>query len=104
MPRLSSPVSEIKEHYTVVVVGSGYGGAIAASRLARAGQQVCLLERGHEFQPGEFPDTEAEALAEIQAELPGGHSGSRAGLYEFYVNPDVNVFVGCGVGGRKSVG
>jgi succinate dehydrogenase/fumarate reductase flavoprotein subunit len=35
--RLSTPVGLIKERYDVVVVGSGYGGAIAASRMARAG-------------------------------------------------------------------
>ena len=103
MPRLSSPVREIKDHYTVLVIGSGYGGAIAASRLARAGQQVCVLERGREFQNGEYPDTEAEALAEMQAELPSGHTGSRTGLYDFYVNPDVNVFVGCGLGGTSLI-
>ena len=103
MPRLSSPVREIKDHYTVLVIGSGYGGAIAASRLARAGQRVCVLERGREFQNGEYPDTEAEALAEMQAELPSGHTGSRTGLYDFYVNPDVNVFVGCGLGGTSLI-
>ena len=103
MPRLSSPVREIKDHYTVLVVGSGYGGAVAASRLARAGRQVCVLERGREFQNGEYPDTEAEALAEIQAELPSGHTGSRTGLYAFHVNPDVNVFVGCGLGGTSLI-
>ena len=43
--------------YDVVVIGSGYGGGISASRLARAGRSVCLLERGKEFLPGEFPDT-----------------------------------------------
>ena len=103
MQRLSSAIRDIKNHYTVVVVGSGYGGAIAASRLARAGQQVCILERGREFQPGEYPDTELEALGEMQAQLPSGHIGSRAGLYAFHVNPDVNVFVGCGLGGTSLV-
>src|SRR5579863_9531266 len=103
MARLSAPIENLNGHYTVVVVGSGYGAAIAASRLARAGQQVCVLERGREFQPGEYPDTEAEALAETQAELPSGHVGSRAGLYDFHVNPDVNVFVGCGLGGTSLI-
>ncbi len=103
MPRLSSSISELKNYYPVLVIGSGYGGAIAASRLARAGQQVCVLERGREFQSGEYPDTEAEALAEMQAELPSGHTGSRTGLYDFYVNPDVNVFVGCGLGGTSLI-
>src|SRR6185369_9237507 len=49
------------------------------------------------------PDTEAEALAEVQAELPNGHTGSRTGLYHFHVNPDVNVFVGCGLGGTSLI-
>ena len=64
--RLSSSLAEIKSHYTVVVVGSGYGGGIAASRLSRAGQSVCVLERGREFLPGEFPETMPEALGEMQ--------------------------------------
>ena len=103
MPRLSSPLSELKEHYSVVVVGSGYGGAIAASRLTRAGQSVCVLERGREFQPGEYPDTEDEVLAEVQAALPAGHVGSHRAIYDFNVNPDVNVFVGCGLGGTSLI-
>ena len=37
--RLSMPASKLKAHYDVVVVGSGYGGGVAASRLARCGQQ-----------------------------------------------------------------
>ncbi|WP_231929092.1 NAD(P)-binding protein [Brevibacillus sp. SKDU10] len=43
------------------MIGSGYGGSIAASRMARSGLKVCLLERGKEFCPGEFPNTEFEA-------------------------------------------
>ena len=62
MKRLSSPIQTIKSNYSVVIIGSGYGGGISASRLARAGQNVCVLERGREFLPGEFPDTLAQAL------------------------------------------
>src|SRR5437762_812000 len=103
MGRLSYPIEEIKDHYTVVVVGSGYGGGIAASRLARAGQQVCVLERGKEFQPGEYPDTDMEALPEMHGDFPEGHVGARNGLYEFHVNADINVFKGCGLGGTSLV-
>lgn len=46
MPALSSPHHDLQSHYPIIVIGSGYGGSIAASRLARAGQRVCLLERG----------------------------------------------------------
>ncbi len=103
MSRLSSPISSIKNHYTVVVIGSGYGGAITASRMARAGQQVCVLERGKEFQPGEYPDTEPEALREMQTDFPQRHIGSRTGLYDFRVNKEINVFLGCGLGGTSLV-
>ncbi len=39
----------------VVVVGSGFGGAVAACRLAQAGFAVVLLERGRRYESGDFP-------------------------------------------------
>ena len=103
MPRLSRAISELKPHYEIVVVGSGYGGGITASRLARAGRQVCLLERGRELQPGDYPDTELETLRDAQTDTPRAHLGSRTGLYDFRVNEHINVFQGCGLGGTSLV-
>lgn len=70
-PRLSSNNASIKSDYDVVVVGSGYGGSIAASRCARAGQSVCVLERGKEWLPGEFPETFLKASEEVQMHAGG---------------------------------
>ena len=70
-PRLSLDHASIKRTYDVVVVGSGYGGSIAASRCARAGQSVCVLERGKEWLPGEFPESFLAASKEVQIH-PGG--------------------------------
>ncbi len=103
MARLSSPIENIQEHYTVVVVGSGYGGGITASRMARAGQSVCLLERGKELQPGEYPDTPLKADAEMQVSAKDGHVGSRTGMFDLHLNDDMFVFVGCGLGGTSLV-
>jgi len=47
-PRISRPVPMMRVEYDVVVVGSGYGGAVAASRMARARKSVCVLELGRE--------------------------------------------------------
>ncbi|HSC56433.1 MAG TPA: hypothetical protein VLC51_04490 [Nitrospira sp.] len=67
-------IDATKDHYTVVVVGSGYGAGIAASRMARTGQAVCVLERGKELIPGEYPNTEIEAAQQLQSDAPDNTS------------------------------
>ena len=101
--RLSSAPSELKRAYDVVVVGSGYGGGVAASRLARAGQSVCVIEKGKEFLTGEFPSRLPELRRELQ--LNGGkmRSGSRTGLFDFRLGADIHVLVGCGLGGGSLI-
>ncbi|KAK6519034.1 hypothetical protein TWF281_003723 [Arthrobotrys megalospora] len=47
-PRISLPVELMRDSYDVVVIGTGYGGGVAANRMARGRQQVCVLERGKE--------------------------------------------------------
>ncbi len=103
MNRLASDIKNLKDHYPVVVVGSGYGGGIAASRMARAGQAVCVLERGKEMLPGEYPDTSSEALEEFQIDTPKGHLGSETDLFDFRVNDDINVVIGSGLGGTSLI-
>src|SRR3954468_6911122 len=93
----------MEAEYPIVVIGSGYGGGVAASRLARGGQRVCLLERGREWLPGEFPDTEAEAAEQVQLHTRGGREGRADGLYEFHLDEDISVFKGCGLGGTSLV-
>ena len=100
---LSQPNQKIKEVYDVVVVGSGYGGGISASRMARAGKKVCLLERGKEFLPGDFPDAPTEALREVQTNSAMGCTGGRTDLFDFNLNEDMNVLVGCGLGGTSLI-
>ncbi|HEU5182175.1 MAG TPA: GMC family oxidoreductase [Candidatus Polarisedimenticolia bacterium] len=100
---LSSPLDSIKEHYEVVVIGSGYGGGIAASRLARAGRKICLLERGRERWPGEYPDSQLELMHELQINGPLAHTGSRLGLYDVHNSHDIAVLVGCGLGGTSLI-
>jgi cholesterol oxidase len=101
--RLSSPQSEIKPHYDVVVVGSGYGGGVAASRLARAGQSVCVIEKGKEFLTGEFPSRLPELRRELQLNGSKMRSGSRTGLFDFRLGADIHVLVGCGLGGGSLI-
>ena len=58
-------------------LGSGYGGGIAASRAARAGMSVCVLERGKEWSPGDFKES-ITAVTEIQVKERGkDHIGKK---------------------------
>ncbi|KAK1324178.1 hypothetical protein QJS10_CPA02g01008 [Acorus calamus] len=54
--------------YDVVVVGSGYGGSIAACRLAAAGVDVCLIERGRRWAAGDFPTNVVGLLSAVRVE------------------------------------
>ncbi len=101
--RISSPLSEMAEHYDVIVIGSGYGGGIAASRMARAGQRVCLLERGREIQPGEYPNTLWQGTKELQVHSSKGHLGSTTGLFDLHADDEQSVLVGCGLGGTSLI-
>lgn len=100
---LSLPNTQIGETYDVAVVGSGYGGGISASRMARAGKTVCVLERGKEFLPGDFPNKTVEGLCEMQTNCEMGRTGRRTGLFDFNLNEDMNVLVGCGLGGTSLI-
>ncbi|KAI1300510.1 hypothetical protein EDD11_006185 [Mortierella claussenii] len=101
LPRISTPLTKLKSHYDVVVVGSGYGASIAASRLARAGKRVCILERGEERWPGEYPEDTLKAASEVQFNGEHGHEGKRTGLYEIHKNKEQWAFVACGLGGTS---
>jgi cholesterol oxidase len=103
MDRLSLPLTELRPRYDVVVVGSGYGGSIAACRLARTGKKVALLERGREMLPGEYPATMQAAARHFQTSSPLGDTGDPRGLYWLHVGGEMNVFSGCGLGGTSLV-
>jgi len=42
-------------------------------------------------------------VREAQIDTPGAHLGSRTGLYDFRFNDEINVFLGCGLGGTSLV-
>ncbi len=43
------------DRFDVIVVGSGFGGAVAAARLAEGGARVLVLERGRRWRTDQYP-------------------------------------------------
>lgn len=118
MPYLSRPIGELKSHYDVVIIGSGYGGGAVAYRLAAAQHaaaedarlrgittavSVCVLERGEEWRTGDFPVSPTEALAQLQVDHPLFQAGPSTGLFDLRVWPEMAVLVGCGLGGTSLI-
>ncbi|KAB2913690.1 MAG: GMC family oxidoreductase [Hyphomicrobiaceae bacterium] len=103
MTRLARTLDRMRPHYDVVVVGSGYGGGVSASRLARAGKRVAVLERGREFVTGEFPARFPDLRHEMQLSGKRVRMGQPTGLYDVRLGDDMHVLVGCGLGGGSLV-
>jgi cholesterol oxidase len=90
--------------FEVVVVGSGYGGAVAASALAERLGGVCVLERGHEYLQGTFPVDVTEIPGHVRfGGGDGGPRGTRTGLFDFRWNGDVAAVVANGLGGGSLI-
>ncbi len=87
----------------MVVVGSGYGAGVAASRLARAGKRVAILERGREFLTGEFPSRFPDLRQQMQVTGRRLRIGAPTGLYDVRLGEDMHVLVGCGLGGGSLI-
>src|SRR5689334_21847524 len=84
--------------YDAIVVGSGFGGGIAACRLAESGRRVCLLERGRRFAGGDFIDTPERA-----PELLWHRTANPGGMFDVRLMRDIVVITAAGVGGGSLV-
>lgn len=89
----------------VLIVGSGYGGAIAAARLAGHVPDLYVFERGKEYAPGDFPESLGELPSHIQFLRPdrATPTGYPDGLFDFRIDNPVSVLVAAGLGGGSLI-
>ncbi|MGA0080045.1 MAG: GMC family oxidoreductase N-terminal domain-containing protein [Candidatus Nanopelagicus sp.] len=84
--------------FDVVVIGSGFGGSVAALRLTEKGYKVCVLEAGRRFSDKDFPKTSWRLRRFLFLPRLG-----LTGIQRIHVLPDVLVLAGAGVGGGSLV-
>lgn len=84
--------------HEVLVVGSGFGGSVAALRLAEKGYRVCVLEAGRRFGPNDFPATSWDLRRYLYAPRLGCH-----GILRLTLLREALVLSGAGVGGGSLV-
>jgi cholesterol oxidase len=84
--------------FDAIVIGSGFGGAVTACRLAQAGRRVLVLERGRRWNPANFPRRPDDDWLWDER-----HPEARPGWLEVRTFPNMTVAQGAGVGGGSLV-
>ena len=77
-----------REHTDLLIIGSGFGGAVAARRLSGLGR-VLLLEKGGHWHPDDFRQN--------------GDPRYMADLFDLHTGTGVGILSGSGLGGSSLV-
>ncbi|MEN3313941.1 MAG: cholesterol oxidase [Acidimicrobiaceae bacterium] len=85
-------------HFDTIVVGSGFGGSVTAYRLAGAGRQVCVLERGKPYPPDSFARRPRQMAANFWDPSKGLH-----GLFDVWSFRGIEGLVSSGLGGGSLI-
>ncbi len=84
--------------YDVLVIGSGFGGCVAALRLTEKGYRVGVLEAGRRFEDADLPATSWDVRRFLWAPRLGC-----MGIQRIHMLRDVIILAGAGVGGGSLV-
>src|SRR5438105_15416666 len=96
--RESMPAMAVVDRYDVLVVGSGFGGSVAALRLAEKGYRVAVLEAGKRYEAEDFARTNWNVRRSLWMPKLFCH-----GILRLTLLSDVLVGSGAGVGGGSLV-
>jgi len=84
--------------YDYIIIGSGFGGSVAALRLTEKGYRVAVIEAGRRWSPEDFPRSNWRFWKYLWAPGWGCHGFQRIRFFDH-----VLALGGCGVGGGSLV-
>ena len=84
--------------YDYIVIGSGFGGSVAALRLSEKGYRVLIVESGKRYRPQDFPKTNWNIRKYLWAPALGCY-----GIQRLHLLNDVLILSGSGLGGGSLV-
>ena len=90
--------SQNVQRFDVVVIGSGFGGSVAALRLREKNYSVAVIEAGRRFSDSDFPKTSWRLSRFLYFPRLGLN-----GIQRIHALPDVLILAGAGVGGGSLV-
>ncbi len=101
------------EKFEYVIVGSGFGGATVAMRLAEAGKSVLILERGRRWRGKNMPHSSSDNLSSVFPEPGESHFlwgrklsnpfRQKLGLFDLKQFLPLQSLVSAGVGGGSLI-
>lgn len=114
LPQIANPRRRrAKDEYDfdIVIVGSGYGGSVAAAELSNCKDaqgkslRICVLERGKEYLAGMFPTRMADLAGHVRFTTPFAERqrGAFDGLYDMRWSDDAAALVASGLGGGSLI-
>lgn len=106
-----------QHHFDTIIIGSGFGGAVAGNKLSARGESVLMLERGpwRDTQPVRalgISDRSplprgwlalTHTVRNLQLPLLPAIKLKAAGLFELFYNKDMSIVCSSGVGGGSHV-
>ena len=88
----------MEQSYDYIVIGSGFGGSVAALRLAEKGYSVLVIEKGKRYGTNDFPKTNWNLKKYLWA------PGLRLfGIQQLSFHREATILTGVGVGGGSLV-
>ncbi len=88
----------MENFYDFIVIGSGFGGSVAALRLAEKGYTVLVIEKGKKYSSGDFPHTNWNLRKYLWVPQLRCFGFQKISFY-----PQVSILSGIGVGGGSLV-